>query len=174
MDVLETFTFIGSIFIVVYLFIMQPHQVSGRSMDNTFHDKQLILTSKITYRFREPERGDVVVFNSPTNPDIDYIKRVIGLPGDKVRINNGEVFVNGIQLQESYINPESKTYGGTFLREGTEVEVPPQFLFVMGDNRAHSSDSREFAFIPYRDVDGEVFFRYFPLDKIGSITNPYR
>lgn len=173
MDILETITFVGSLFIVVHLFILQPHEVSGRSMDSTFHDKDHILTSKITYRFVNPKHGDVIVFNSPSNPDIDYIKRIIGMPGDTVKIQNGEVYVNGILLNEKYLAPGIKTQGEAFLSDGEEVTVPPDHVFVMGDNRPNSSDSREFGFIPYRDIDGEVFFRYFPADKIGPITNPF-
>jgi len=86
MDILETVVFIGSLFIVVYLFIMQPNQVKGASMDPTFNSGDYIFTSKITYKLRGFERGDVVVFKSPKNPDIEYIKRIIGLPGDKVMV----------------------------------------------------------------------------------------
>ncbi|MFS8159152.1 MAG: signal peptidase I [Candidatus Roizmanbacteria bacterium] len=173
MEILETITFVGSLFIVLYLFIAQPHQVNGRSMDNTFHNGDYILTSKISYRFKNPGIGDIIVFKSPQNPDIDFIKRVIGLPGDKIRIQEGKVYDNNLSLNEFYINPESDTSGGAFLAEGQEVTVPEGHLFVMGDNRSHSSDSREFGFIPQQDIIGQVVFRYFPPPKIGPIKNPY-
>jgi len=103
MDILETVVFIGSLFIVVYLFILTPNQVKGASMENTFHTGDYILTSRVTYKFRRFERGDVIVFKSPKNPDIEYIKRIIGLPGEVINISNGVVTVNNIQLAENYI-----------------------------------------------------------------------
>ncbi|OGK27908.1 signal peptidase I, partial [Candidatus Roizmanbacteria bacterium RIFCSPHIGHO2_02_FULL_39_9] len=90
MDILETIVFIGSLFIVVYLFIMAPNQVKGASMEPTFLSGEYILTSKIAYKFREPHRGDIIVFQSPRNPDIDYIKRIIGLPEDEILVRNQE------------------------------------------------------------------------------------
>src|SRR3989344_4311525 len=94
MDILETVVFIGSIFIVIYLFILTPNQVKGASMDPTFQTGDYILTSRVTYKFRKIERGDVIVFKSPKNPDIEYIKRIIGLSGDVINISNGVVKVN--------------------------------------------------------------------------------
>src|SRR3989344_9248832 len=104
MDILETIVFIGSLFIVVYLFIIQPNQVKGASMEPSFFSGEYILTSKITYRFRNPVRGDVIVFKSPKNPDIDYIKRIVGLPGDKIEVLNQELIVNGQIIPENYIS----------------------------------------------------------------------
>ena len=174
MDILETVTFVGSLFIVVYLFIMQPHQVKGSSMDNTFHNGEYILTNKISYRFSPPHRGDVVVFSSPSNKDIDFIKRVIGLPGDKIRIENDAVVVNDQPLDEGYISSSTQTFEDGFLSEGQEIAVPEGHIFVMGDNRQRSSDSRVFGTVPEQDIIGKVFFRYFPANKIGSVKNPYK
>lgn len=174
MDILETIAFVGSLFIVTYLFIMQPHQVKGASMENTFQSGDYILTSKIAYKFSPPKRGDVIVFKSPKNPDIDYIKRIIGLPGDRIMISNGEVYLNGTLLQENYIAAKTTLMEGGFMKEGVEVIVPEGYLFVMGDNRPRSSDSREFGFIPTTDVVGKVFFRYFPPHKTGWIKNPFQ
>lgn len=174
MDILETITFVGSLFIVTYLFIAQPHQIKGQSMDNNFHDKEYIITSKITYKFHPPEKGDVIVFQSPHNPDIDYIKRIIGTPGDRVYIKNEKVYVNGSLVNEPYIEQPTRIFQNGFLSEGQEVIVPENHLFVLGDNRTRSSDSREFGFIRYEDVIGNVIFRYFPLDKLGPISNPQK
>lgn len=174
MDILETIAFVGSLFIVVYLFILQPHQVKGASMENTFHSGDYILTSKIAYKFDKPKRGDVIVFKSPKNPDIDYIKRIIGLPGDRIMISNGEVYLNGELLNENYIAAKTTLMEGGFIKEGVTVTVPDGYLFVMGDNRPRSSDSREFGFIPITDVIGKVFFRYFPPQKAGWIKNPFQ
>lgn len=172
MDILETITFVGSIFVVVYLFIMQPNQVKGPSMLPTFESGEYIFTSKVTYKFRPMARGDVVVFRSPKNPDQEYIKRIIGLPGDKIRIDTGRVFVNDQQVTESYIADTTTLFEGGALQNNVPITVGVDELFVMGDNRPHSSDSREFGPIPTSSLIGQVFYRYYPTDRIGSITNP--
>ena len=172
MDILETITFVGSIFVVVYLFIMQPNQVKGPSMEPTFRSGEYIFTSKITYKFRPMARGDVVVFKSPKNPDQEYIKRIVGLPGDTVRIRNGQVYVNGAQVNETYIADETSLFEGGFVQEDVPVTVPAGKLFVMGDNRPHSSDSREFGPIDQESLIGQVFYRYFPTNRMGPIKNP--
>lgn len=172
MDILETIVFIGSLFIVIYLFIIQPNQVKGASMEPTFISGDYIFTSKITFRFRPPERGDVIVFKSPGNQDIEFIKRIIGLPGDKLLFKSEEVFVNGIQLHEDYISAKTNLWPEGFAKEDEEIVVPEGQLFVMGDNRPRSSDSREFGPIPFTSVIGHVVFRYFPSNKMGIIHNP--
>ncbi len=172
MDILETIVFIGSLFIVIYLFIMAPNQIKGASMEPSFYSGEYILTSKITYKFRKPHRGDVIVFKSPKNPDIDYIKRIIGLPGDKIEINGKELYINGELLPENYVSAKTNLWEGGYLKENIPVTVPPEMLFVMGDNRPRSSDSREFGPIPFESIIGDVFFRYYPATKVGAIKNP--
>ncbi|MDH7476627.1 MAG: signal peptidase I [Microgenomates group bacterium] len=172
MDILETIVFIGSLFIVTYLFIMQPNQVKGASMEPTFQSDDYIFTSKVTYKFRSFERGDVVVFRSPKNPDIEYIKRVIGLPGDMILIQNSNVYVNGVLLEENYISAKTNLWDGGFTKEGVSYIVPEDEIYVLGDNRPRSSDSREFGPIPISSIVGQVFYRYFPPNKMGFIKNP--
>jgi len=172
MDILETIVFIGSLFIVVYFFIMAPNQVKGASMEPTFYSGEYILTSKITYKFRPPHRGDVVIFKSPKNPDIDYIKRIIALPGDKIVIENEKIYINDQILEESYTELDTNLWESGYIKEGQSITIPSKMIFVMGDNRPRSSDSREFGPIPLEAVIGEVFFRYFPADKMGLIKNP--
>lgn len=172
MDVLETVTFVGSIFIVVYLFILQPNQVKGASMEPTFDSGDYIFTSKITYKFRPLERGDVVVFRSPRNPDIEFIKRIIGLPGDRIRISDSNIYVNGNLVQESYISSKTELWDGGFVKNNEEVVVRNNEVFVMGDNRPRSSDSREFGPVSIDNIIGNVFFRYYPPQKIGDVDNP--
>ena len=173
MDILETVVFVGSIFIVMYLFIVQPNQVKGASMEPTFLSGDYILTSKITYKLRPMERGDVIVFKSPKNPDVDYIKRIIALPGDKITITNSQVYVNDILIKEPYIGSSTNLWDGGYMKEGESVIVPKDTIFVMGDNRQRSSDSREFGPVPVSSVVGLVFYRYFPATKIGFINNPF-
>jgi len=173
MDILETVVFIGSFFIVVYLFILQPNQVKGESMDPTFATGDYIFTSKVTYKFRQPKRGDVIVFKSPQNPDIEYIKRVIALPGEKVKIKNGEAYVNEALLDEHFLLVKTNNWDGGYTKEGVDIVVPDNELFVMGDNRPRSSDSREFGTIPESSIIGQVFYRYFPPPKMGTVMNPF-
>lgn len=173
MEILETIVFIGTLFIVVYLYILQPNQVRGASMEPTFNSGDYIFTSKVTYKMRSPQRGDVIVFNSPKNADIEYIKRIIGLPGDKIVIKEGAVSVNNTVLNEPYIAARTPLWENGFIKEGVEFTVPKEHLFVMGDNRPRSSDSREFGPIPISSVIGQVFYRYFPSNKMGSIDNPF-
>ncbi len=173
MDILETIVFVGSLFIVVYLFVAQPNQVKGASMDPTFASGDYIFTSKITYKMRSFHRGDVVVFKSPNNPDIEYIKRVIGVPGDVVMVKDGEVYVNDRLLKEDYIAAKTNLWEEGFSKNGEGVKVTDGMLFVMGDNRPRSSDSREFGFITQESVIGQVFYRYFPPNKAGVIPNPF-
>lgn len=173
MDILETVVFVGSLFIVVYLFVAQPNQVKGASMDPTFGTGDYIFTSKVTYKMRSYHRGDVVVFKSPHNPDIEYIKRVIGVPGDVVMVKDNEVFVNGRQLTENYIAAKTNLWEGGYSKNGVGTTVAEDYLFVMGDNRPRSSDSREFGPITQASVIGQVFYRYFPPSKVGAIGNPF-
>lgn len=174
MDILETIVFVGSLFIVVYLFVLQPNLVKGASMEPTFLTGDYILTSKITYKFRAVQRGDIVVFESPKNKDIDYIKRIIGLSGDTILIKNSEVFVNGNLITEPYIAAKTNLWGdGGYVKDGIPLQIPPNQVFVMGDNRPRSSDSREFGYIPIDNIIGVVFYRYFPPTRPGAIKNPW-
>lgn len=174
MDILETIVLIGSLFIVVYLFILQPNQIKGASMEPSFYTGEYILTSKITYKFRIPQKGDVIVFKSPKNPDIEYIKRIVGLPGDTVVIReNGDIYINGTLINENYIASKTNLWEGGFSKQDVPVIVPQNELFVMGDNRPRSSDSREFGTVRTDSIIGHVFYRYFPAAKVGQIINPW-
>jgi signal peptidase I len=117
LDFIETIVVSLAIFAIVYLFLFQPHQVDGRSMEPTFQNGEYILTDKVSYRFREPARGDVVVFNSPQDERVDFIKRIIATPGDTVEVKGGYVYLNGQMMEEPYINDPGKVAQGRFLRE---------------------------------------------------------
>lgn len=168
-DFLETIVVALSIFVVVYLFILQPHEVKGNSMEPSFQNNEYIITDKISYRFKEPHRGDVIIFKAPVNPDVDYIKRIIALPGEQVMVQNGEVYVNNTRLIESYIDTLTPLFPGSTMQESTPITVPEGDYFVMGDNRSHSSDSREFGPIDKKLIIGRAVFRYWPLNSIGAI-----
>lgn len=170
MDIIQVIVVSMSIFIVVYLFLMQPHQVKGNSMYPTFHDGEYLMTDKLSYKRREPNRGEVIVFKAPVNESFDFIKRVIGVPGDTVMVKEGHVYLNGQLLAEPYLPPDYVTRAGTFMHEGVEVTVPENNILVMGDNRGHSSDSREWGFVPDGNIVGRAFFRYWPANRAGLVT----
>jgi signal peptidase I len=172
-DFLQGIVVFLAILVMVYLFIMSPQEINGQSMDPTFHNGEYILTNKVEYKFTDPKRGDIVIFKSPKNKQIDYIKRVIGLPGERLRLSNSVYYINGKKLDESaYLSPDVKTYGGSYLSEDTEIIIPEGKYFVSGDNRMHSSDSREFGPIAKEDFIGKALFRYFPFSRTGVIANP--
>lgn len=168
-DFLETGVVALSIFVVAYLFLIQPHEIKGNSMEPNFHNNEYILTDKISYRLKEPQRGDVIIFKAPKNPDIDYIKRIIALPGEKIKIENGLVYINGKILEELYINEATNLFPGSFIQKGIETTIPPDEYFAMGDNRTHSSDSREFGPIPKPLIIGRALLRYWPIPQLGML-----
>ena len=171
-DFLQGIVVVLAILVMVYLFIMSPQEINGASMEPNFHNGEYIMTNKILYKFRDPIRGDVVIFKSPMNKDIDYIKRIIGLPGNTVSLHNNALWVNNQEVQEPYLAPGTPIFGGSFLGEGQSIVVPTGSYFVCGDNRAHSSDSREFGPIAKEDFIGVAVFRYFPFSLMGPITRP--
>lgn len=134
----------------------------------SFDDGEFLLTDKISYRFDNPKRGDVIVFKAPDGKD-EYIKRIIALPGEKIMIENGKVFINGKILNEPYLSPEQITNEGNFAKNGKELLVPENSFFVMGDNRDHSLDSRAFGFIERTKIIGKAWLVYWPPQKSGII-----
>jgi len=171
-DFLQGIVVVLAILVMIYLYLVSPQEINGASMEPNFHNGEYILTNKILYKFRDPVRGDVVIFKSPKNKEIDYIKRIIGLPGDIVKLENNALYVNGQKVEEPYLEPGVTIFGGSYLAEGQEIVVPPGEYFVAGDNRPHSSDSREFGPIPLEDFIGVAFLRYFPFDRFGALPHP--
>jgi signal peptidase I len=181
--------------ILLRLFLVAPFQVSGESMWPTLYNYEFILVNRIGYAhmlgwdFGEPQRGDIVVLRPPIMPSEYFVKRVVGLPGEKVEIKGGEVRIynkehtNGFQLDESYLAPENMdhtyiTYSGP--NESKVFEVPPDNYFVLGDNRTRSSDSRQWIssetgqeepFIHRRNIDGKVFFVFWPIKLMRQIDS---
>src|SRR4030067_2097437 len=135
-DSVQTFLMAAAVFLVIYIFFFRPFEVKGESMYPNFLDSEYVLTNLIVLRFNQPIQGDVVVFKAPNDNERDFIKRVIGIPGDTVEIRDGSVYVNNQLLDESkYLKPSVKSYGGAFLKDGIPVTVPLDNYFVMGDNR---------------------------------------
>lgn len=168
LDLLETVVISFAMFVIVYLFLFQPHQVEGNSMQPTFDNAEYILTDKVSYRFRDPQRGDVIVFNSPHDERVDFIKRIVGVPGDTVMLLSREVVLNGNVMEETYVK-ENYTPAGRFMKEKVPVSVPSGQYIVMGDNRKNSSDSREWGFVAESNIVGRAFFRYWPPRVFGVI-----
>jgi signal peptidase I len=176
--VVETLVLTLVIFFVIQNFIAQPYQVQQQSMERTLEPGQYVLVDKLTPRWDPYKRGDVVVFNPPpawTNDPTPFIKRVIGLPGDKVEVrDDGKVYVNGVALEEPYTykNAAGVNEPTVPLTDQASWVVPAGELFVMGDHRQASADSRAFGPIPESSVVGRAFLRYWPLSTIGIIQTP--
>ena len=169
-EFIQTLVLFAAIGTAIYLFIAQPHKVSGLSMFPTMHSGDFIITNKIGYRLDEPKKGQIIVFKNPRDESQDFIKRIIGLPKDSVKVQSGHVYVNNILLNESeYLDSAVTTSPGAFLKENESVSIPDDHYIVMGDNRPASSDSREWGLVAGEEIIGEAFFRYYPLGSIGLV-----
>ncbi|MGA1988434.1 MAG: signal peptidase I [Candidatus Sulfotelmatobacter sp.] len=151
-----------SAFVIIFLY--QPVKVEGVSMMPSLEDQERIFVNKFVYRLEPIERGDIVVFRYPRDPSKSYIKRVIGIAGDHIRIDGGQVYVNDEALGEDYVPPaytDSRSY--------PETTVPEHHYFVLGDHRSMSSDSREFGPVSQSLIYGKAVFGYWPMDKLGRV-----
>ena len=152
------------IVIPIRTYIAQPFIVEGDSMDPNFHDGEYLIIDELSYYFKAPQRGEVIVFRYPRNPSDFFIKRIIGLPGETVEIKNNDVFIDNKLMGESYLPPDFKTGP-----DGT-IKLPENQYFVMGDNREHSSDSRFWGLLPKKNITGRVFVRLWPINKAGIVN----
>jgi len=149
-------------FIIIFLY--QPVKVEGTSMMPGLEDQERIFVNKFVYRWEPIERGDIVVFRYPRDTSKSYIKRVIGVAGDRVRIENGQVYVNGEALDEDYVPGD---YADA--RSYPETVVPRNTFFVLGDHRTMSNDSRDFGPVNERFIYGKAVFGYWPMEKMGRL-----
>lgn len=170
LDILEVVVFAVGIFFFVYLLILRPHKIKGTSMHPNYPDGQYLLTEKVTYYLNDPKRGDVVVFKPPVSDD-EFIKRVIALPGEKVALKEGKVYVNDKLLKEPYLADDLYTYGSTYLDDGDEAVVPEGSYFVLGDNRPHSSDSRAWGPVKKEVLTGRAWVVYWPASDAGLVRD---
>jgi signal peptidase I len=152
----------ASFFIITFLY--QPVKVEGTSMQPELRDQDRLFVNKFAYNFEKISRGDVVVFYYPRDTQKSYIKRVIGLPGDNIRIDDGRVFVNGQRIDESYVPKRFRD-----VRSMADMVVPQDEYFVMGDHRSISSDSRDFGPVTRKLIYGKAAFIYWPADNMGVI-----
>ncbi len=150
---------------LIMIFLGGSIRVDGASMEPSFHDGERLIVDRLTYRFRPPARGEVVVLRwAPPDPRLPYIKRIIGLPGDRLELRDGGVILNGRLLRESYVAEPVRGEFGPYV-------VPPGRYFVLGDNRNRSEDSRFTAvgYIPATQISGRAVVRYWPLTRLGLV-----
>ena len=161
-----------AIIIPIRTFVIQPFYVKGASMEPNFYDHEYLIVDEISYRFKAPKRGDIVVFRYPKNPQEYFIKRIIALPEEKIKIEDGEVYIfnnefkEGFTLDESYLSESLKTYSIS----SELVELSHDEYYVLGDNRNSSKDSRSFGPIDKSFIIGKVLFRGWPFDRINLFS----
>jgi signal peptidase I len=163
-EIVETIALTLIIFLVIR-FAIQSYRVEGVSMQPGLHDNEYVLVNKIAYLFHAPERGDVIVFHFPLDTSKDFIKRVIGLPGDTITVDSTSVRVDGVLLNEPYISERANP-------QGQRWTVPVNSYFVMGDNRPASDDSRDWGYVPRDDIVGKAVIVYWPLGS-WELINTY-
>ncbi|OGY93039.1 MAG: signal peptidase I [Candidatus Komeilibacteria bacterium RIFCSPLOWO2_01_FULL_53_11] len=156
-----------AIILPIRYFLIQPFYVEGASMEPSFHTKEYLIIDEISYRFNDPARGDVVVMRYPRDTRQYFIKRVMGLPGERIKIINGVVFTDNEPLDESYLSEELKSYGSM-----EELTLGEDEYFVLGDNRANSLDSRVFGPVQRRFIVGRAWIRGWPFDRISVFEAP--
>lgn len=170
LELVESAVIAGAIFVAIYYFLFRPFQVSGNSMFPTYKDGEYTLTTvKLLLNTSSLKRGDVIVFESPTNQERDFIKRIIGLPGDQISIINGFIYVNNKKLDESAYLAPNVTSGIIRFTTDQTITVPLNNFFVLGDNRPGSSDSREWGFVSKDKIIGKTVLVYWPLTKVRIV-----
>ena len=162
-EVLETVLPAILIALLINVFIGQATRVEGQSMEPNLHSDQRLVVEKVSYRFHGPQRFDVVVLKLPSQGDELLIKRVVGLPGETVEIRDGLMYINGEPLDEPFAN------GDTRPGRSERVMVPPLHVFVLGDNRNHSNDSRSFGPVPIENIVGRAWVSYWPPEDLGPV-----
>lgn len=155
-----------AIIIPVRYFFIKPFYVKGASMEPTFHDHEYLVIDEISYRFKEPVRGDVVVFKYPRDPKQFFIKRIVGLPGETVQITGNAVYINGEKLDEPYLDPNTET------KTDDVKTLQADEYYVLGDNRSFSLDSRTFGPLPNEYIVGKTWIRGWPFNKITVFDPP--
>jgi signal peptidase I len=162
-ELLETILPALLIALLINVFVGQATRVEGQSMEPNLHSEQRLVVEKLSYRFHGPQRFDIVVIKMPSQGEELLIKRVIGLPGETVEIRDGQVYVDGNLLEEPFT--EDSTYPG----RNSKVTVPPLYIYVMGDNRDRSNDSRSFGPVPIDNIIGRAWLSYWPPEQIGIV-----
>jgi len=178
-EIVETLVLTLIIFLVIQTFVAQPYKVQQQSMEHTLEPDQYVLVDKLTPRFDTYKRGDIVVFTPPADwvqeDGTPFIKRVIGLGGDTVEVRDGKVFINGTEIDEEYVyasEPGDPPQPTTVPGDEHRWVIPTDELFLLGDHRAASADSRTFGPVPAVQVIGRAWLRYWPIDVFGILKTP--
>ncbi|MDP2858257.1 MAG: signal peptidase I [Bacillota bacterium] len=162
-ETLETVIIAAAIALLIRFFIVEPFRVDGPSMEPTFHTGDMLIVNKFGYRFSAPKRGDVIVFRYPRQPQKDYVKRVIAVAGETIEVRMGRLYVNGQLFEEGFTTKPS-------ISSFPRTEVPSGSVFVLGDNRSNSEDSRYFGAVPLGNIKGRAMVVYWPIPRVQLIT----
>jgi len=160
-EIIETITLTLLMFLIIR-FAVQNFRVDGMSMEPSLHDQEYIIVDKAAYLFHAPERGDVIVFEYPLDPQVDYVKRIIAIPGDIISVVGEKITIDGVTLREPYVNPADPFNPFSPIINRL---VPLNDYFVMGDNRGNSSDSRQWGFVPDQNIIGKATLVYWPFNE---------
>lgn len=179
-DFLKVVVIALAIIVPIRYFIFQPYIISGSSMEPNYSNGQYLIIDRLTYHFRQPQRGEVVVLKYPKDPKQDFIKRIIGLPGDKIEIDNGRVKIynegnpQGVTLPEDYLPNQGLSFphNTTIVGGKKTVTLKSGEYFAMGDNRLASSDSRDWGILPESNLVGKAFIRVLPLTQFEVFKRP--
>lgn len=170
LSLVKSFDIVLVIGLLFKALILQPFIVEGSSMEPNFHNQEIMLVDKISYRFREPQRGDVIIFKAPKTPTDDYIKRIVALPGETIQIAKGKVFINGMLLDENYLLPGQITDNGTSAVVFSKTLQTNEY-FTLGDNRGNSSDSRMWGIMPRTNIIGRAWWNIYPFSYFDQVEH---
>lgn len=167
LDFAKTTTVVVLLALAIRLFIVQPFIVEGQSMQPTFENSDYLITEKVSYTLRAPQRGEIVIFHPPDNSSVNYIKRIVGLPGDRVEIKDGSIYINSQKIDEPYLtsNEQTKT-----VAKDLDIKLKEDEYFVLGDNRNHSRDSREIGPVPKQNIVSKIWVRLLPLNSVNAFA----
>jgi len=174
LDIAEVIFLAFGLYLLLNYLVFNLHNVDGDSMLPTLHDKEYLITNKIANRVGY-KRGDIVIFQYPNMPSKEFVKRLIGLPGEKIQIKSSKVIIyntkhpEGFVLKETYLSEGMLTTQNSFLKEGVIMQIPDDEFFVMGDNRGVSSDSRQWGFVPRKNMVGTAIIRIWPISNFGIL-----
>jgi len=172
-DILKTVIIVLVIVVPIRYFLFQPFIVKGESMEPNFYDGDYLIIDEISYRLKEPQRGETIIFKYPKDPSKCFIKRIIGLPGETIKIQNDQVII--LRNSDSQILDESEylsEFGETFSLGFKEISLAEDEYFVLGDNRKRSSDSRNWGILPEKNIVGRAYLRIWPFSNFRKIKAP--